>query len=85
MLLHLFFAQFHLSTGVYTPQLIRAAPATQVMASEMKMSNYYYPPCPTGTFHQCPETWDSGAVARRREVMGSGCASSFWESGSTFF
>eukprot|EP00434_Breviolum_minutum_P006938 symbB.v1.2.006124.t1/scaffold364.1/size219240/21 len=31
-----------------------------VMASEMKMSNYYYPPCPTGTFHQCPETWDSG-------------------------
>jgi len=31
-----------------------------VMASEMKMSNYYYPPCPTGTYHQCPETWDSG-------------------------
>lgn len=35
----------------------------QVSASQMKMSDYYYPACPTGTFHQCPESWDSGEGA----------------------
>lgn len=29
-----------------------------VLASQMKMMDYY-PPCPTGSMHQCPQSWKS--------------------------
>lgn len=39
---------------------LSGAQDADVSASQMKMGNYFYPPCPTGTFHQCPEHWDAG-------------------------